>query len=142
MCSSRSGSRKGLTVARAHHYIPKVWVAYRGTVQSDCGWGNEMPCREPTVCISPFAEHFGVNCNPSDEAALSAHLIAPSTMAGHRMQHLPFVIYLQSAVFAIATILSIMLVYETSPRTRKQAVNVVLFAALTCYQIYQWPLWS
>jgi hypothetical protein len=58
------------------------------------------------------------------------------------MSHVPFMIYLQTAVFAIATILSGMLAYETSPRTWKQSVNVVLFAALTCYQIHQWPLWG
>ena len=58
------------------------------------------------------------------------------------MQHAPWMIYLQTAVFAIATILNVMLAYETSPITWKQWINIAIFAALTCYQIYQWPIWS
>jgi hypothetical protein len=58
------------------------------------------------------------------------------------MQHTPWMIYLQTAVFAIATILNVMIARETSPRTWKQWINIGIFAALTCYQIYQWPIWS
>jgi hypothetical protein len=58
------------------------------------------------------------------------------------MQYLPWMIYLQTAVFAIATMLNVMIARETSPRTWQQAVSVVLFAALTSYQIYEWPIWS
>jgi hypothetical protein len=58
------------------------------------------------------------------------------------MQHVPWMIYLQTAVFAIATILNVMLAYQTSPRTWKQGINIAIFAALTGFQIYQWPIWS
>jgi hypothetical protein len=58
------------------------------------------------------------------------------------MQYAPWMIYLQTIVFAIATVLNVMIAQEASPQTWKQAVSVVLFAALTCYQIYQWPIWS
>jgi hypothetical protein len=58
------------------------------------------------------------------------------------MLHAPWLIYLQTAVFAIATTLNVLLAYETSPRTWAQGINVAIFAALTCYQIYQWPIWS
>jgi hypothetical protein len=58
------------------------------------------------------------------------------------MQHAAVMIYLQTAGFAIATILNIMLAYETSPRAWTQAINIAIFAALTCYQIYQWPIWN
>jgi hypothetical protein len=58
------------------------------------------------------------------------------------MQHAPWMIYLQTIVFAIATILNVMIAREAPLRTWEQAASVVLFAALTFYQIYQWPIWS
>jgi hypothetical protein len=39
------------------------------------------------------------------------------------MQHVPWMIYLQTAVFAIATALNIMIARETSPRAWQQAAN-------------------
>jgi hypothetical protein len=60
----------------------------------------------------------------------------------HLMQHAPWMIYLQTAVFAIATILNVMLAYQTSPGTWKQGINIGIFATLTWFQIYQWPIWS
>jgi len=58
------------------------------------------------------------------------------------MQHAPWMIYLQTAAFAIATILNVMIAYEASPRTWMQGVNIAIFACLTCYQVYQWPIWG
>jgi len=59
-----------------------------------------------------------------------------------RVQHAAWMIYLQTAVFAIAVILNAMLVYEASPRTWRQLVSVAIFAVLVCYQVFQWPMWS
>ena len=57
------------------------------------------------------------------------------------MQHAPWMIHLQTAVFAIAVILNVMLVYETSPRTWSHTLSIAIFAGLTCYQIFLWPVW-
>jgi hypothetical protein len=51
-------------------------------------------------------------------------------------------IYLQTMVFAIATMLNVMIAREAPSRTWEQAASVVLFAALTFYQIYHRPIWS
>jgi hypothetical protein len=51
-------------------------------------------------------------------------------------------IYLQTAVFAIAVILNVMLAYEASPKTWRPMVSVAIFSGLMCYQLSQWPIWS
>jgi hypothetical protein len=58
------------------------------------------------------------------------------------MTHAALMIYLQTAVFAVAVILNVMLAYETSPRTWRQMLSVAIFAGLMCYQVIQWPIWS
>jgi hypothetical protein len=46
------------------------------------------------------------------------------------MQNAPWMIYLQTAVFAIAVALNVMLAHERSPRTWKQTISIGSLVAL------------